>query len=205
MRPRPQPRKRWVRARFAMLDARALYRLMTWLSPAYPIGAFSYSSGIEWAVEAGDIHDATSLQSCLTVMIAEGGGYCDAVFFAHAYRAAADGDDAVLRAYGRACDGLCALAGTAFGDNGAGPRLPRHNARGVAARARSTGSRRSPMAPSRFPSRSRSRARATALRFPSPSLLCARARGKSHLGRNTPPFRSASPTASASSPRSSRW
>ena len=35
----------------------ALYRLMTWLSPAYPIGAFSYSSGIEWAVEAGDIKD----------------------------------------------------------------------------------------------------------------------------------------------------
>ena len=36
----------------------ALYRLMAWLSPAYPVGAFSYSSGIEWAVEAGDISDA---------------------------------------------------------------------------------------------------------------------------------------------------
>ena len=80
------------------LDARALYRLMTWLSPAYPIGAFSYSGGIEWAVEAGDIRDAASLQSWLAVMIAEGGGYCDAVFFAHAYRAAAHKDDAALRA-----------------------------------------------------------------------------------------------------------
>jgi urease accessory protein len=30
----------------------ALYRLMAWLSPSYPIGAFSYSSGIEWAVRA---------------------------------------------------------------------------------------------------------------------------------------------------------
>jgi urease accessory protein len=79
------------------LDARALYRLMTWLSPAYPIGAFSYSGGIEWAVEAGDIRDAASLQSWLAVMFAEGGGYCDAVFFAHAYRAAAHGDDAALR------------------------------------------------------------------------------------------------------------
>ena len=39
-------------------DAAALYRLMAWLSPAYPVGAFSYSSGIEWAVEAGDITDA---------------------------------------------------------------------------------------------------------------------------------------------------
>jgi len=80
------------------LDPRALYRLMTWLSPAYPIGAFSYSSGIEWAVEAGDIRDAATLQSWLAVMIADGGGYCDGVFFAHAWRAAADADDAALRA-----------------------------------------------------------------------------------------------------------
>ena len=39
-------------------EAAALYRLMTWLSPSFPVGAFSYSSGIEWAVEAGDIVDA---------------------------------------------------------------------------------------------------------------------------------------------------
>ena len=31
-------------------DEAALYRLMAWLSPSYPVGAFSYSSGIEWAV-----------------------------------------------------------------------------------------------------------------------------------------------------------
>src|SRR5882757_148403 len=42
-------------------EAAALYRLMSWLSPAFPVGAFSYSSGIEWAVEAGDIADAASL------------------------------------------------------------------------------------------------------------------------------------------------
>ena len=42
--------------------APALYRLMAWLSPAFPVGAFSYSSGIEWAVEAGDIKDADTLQ-----------------------------------------------------------------------------------------------------------------------------------------------
>jgi urease accessory protein len=43
-------------------DAAALYRLMTWMSPAYPVGAFSYSGGIEWAVEAGDIADARIVQ-----------------------------------------------------------------------------------------------------------------------------------------------
>jgi urease accessory protein len=78
-------------------DPAELYRLMAWLSPAYPIGAFSYSSGIEWAVEAGDISDAATLERWLAVMIADGGGFCDAAFLVHAFRAVADGDDAALR------------------------------------------------------------------------------------------------------------
>jgi urease accessory protein len=80
------------------IEAAALYRLMAWLSPAYPVGAFSYSSGIEWAVEAGDIKDAETLRVWLAVMLGEGGGFCDAVFFVHAYRAIAAQDDAALRA-----------------------------------------------------------------------------------------------------------
>ena len=78
-------------------DPAALYRLMAWLSPAYPIGAFSYSSGIEWAVEAGDIADAATLQRWLAVMVADGGGFCDSVFLVHAFRAVGAGDDASLR------------------------------------------------------------------------------------------------------------
>ena len=77
--------------------AAALYRLMAWLSPAYPVGAFSYSGGIEWAVESGDIKDAETLKRWLAVMIAEGGGFCDAVFFVHAHRAIQTGDDKALR------------------------------------------------------------------------------------------------------------
>jgi urease accessory protein len=79
-------------------DAAALYRLMAWLSPAYPVGAFSYSSGIEWAVESGDIKDAETLRAWLAVMISEGSGFCDAVLFIHAHRAIAANDDAGLRA-----------------------------------------------------------------------------------------------------------
>jgi urease accessory protein len=70
----------------------ALYRLMTWLSPSYPVGAFSYSSGIEWAVEAGDIKDADSLHDWLAVMIADGSGFCDCVFFRHAHEGAEAAD-----------------------------------------------------------------------------------------------------------------
>jgi urease accessory protein len=78
-------------------EAAALYRLMTFLSPAFPVGAFSYSSGIEWAVEAGDITDAATLREWLTAMLVDGSGFCDAVFLAQAHRAVEAGDMASLR------------------------------------------------------------------------------------------------------------
>src|SRR5205809_7691889 len=68
-------------------ETAALYRLMTWLSPSCPVGAYSYSSGIEWAVEAGDITDAVSLQGWLAAVLTDGSGFCDAVFLAQAHRA----------------------------------------------------------------------------------------------------------------------
>jgi urease accessory protein len=77
-------------------EAAALYRLTTWLSPSFPVGAFSYSSGIEWAVEAGDISDAASLQGWLAAMLAEGPGFCDGVFLAQTHRVASSGDQAML-------------------------------------------------------------------------------------------------------------
>jgi urease accessory protein len=78
-------------------EAAALYRLMTWLSPAFPVGAFSWSSGIEWAVEAGDIVDMATLTDWLASMLADGPGFCDGIFLAHAHRAAAACNDAGLR------------------------------------------------------------------------------------------------------------
>jgi urease accessory protein len=82
----------------APLPSAALYRLMAWLSPAFPVGAFSYSSGIEWAVEAGDVANADTLKRWLGVMLADGSGYCDAVLFAHSHRAIAAEDDKSLHA-----------------------------------------------------------------------------------------------------------
>lgn len=77
--------------------AAALYRLMTWLSPAFPVGGFAYSSGIEWAVEAGDIADAGTLRDWLAAMLVEGAGRSDAIFLAHAHRAVEMADDVALR------------------------------------------------------------------------------------------------------------
>jgi urease accessory protein len=75
-------------------EAATLYRLMTWLSPSFPVGGFSYSSGLEWAVEAGDITDAASLRDWLQTMLADGSGFCDGVFLAHTHRAVRAGDQA---------------------------------------------------------------------------------------------------------------
>lgn len=78
-------------------ETAALYRLMAWLSPSFPVGAFSYSSGIEWAVEAGDIRDAATLKDWLSLMMSDGAGFCDAVLFVQAHRAVGGGDETALR------------------------------------------------------------------------------------------------------------
>ncbi len=67
---------------------KALYRLLAWLSPAYPIGAFSYSHGVETAVEEGFIKDRTSLVTWLETVLRDGTGRVDGALFAGAWRAA---------------------------------------------------------------------------------------------------------------------
>lgn len=69
---------------------------MTWLSPSFPVGAFSYSSGLEWAVEAGDVTDIATLHDWLSVMMANGSGFCDGIFLAQAHRCVARNDMAAL-------------------------------------------------------------------------------------------------------------
>lgn len=66
----------------------ALYRLLTWLSPAYPIGAFSYSQGLETAVELKLIDDALTTQQWLEDMLHHGSVWSDAVIFANSHKAA---------------------------------------------------------------------------------------------------------------------
>ena len=69
---------------------------MTWLSPAFPVGAYSYSHGLEWAVEARLVHGRASLADWIEAVLAQGAGRIDAVFLAKALRAAKMGDAAAL-------------------------------------------------------------------------------------------------------------
>jgi urease accessory protein len=92
------------------IDDRALVRLMTWLSPAFPVGAYSYSHGLEWAVEVRRVWDCTSLADWTAAVLAHGAGRMDAVFLAAAMRAANAGDTAAL---GSIAERAAATRGTA--------------------------------------------------------------------------------------------
>lgn len=61
--------------------------LLAWLSPAFPVGSYAYSHGIEWAFESGDVTDAKSTEIWITDLVACGGPWSDAVLLASAHRA----------------------------------------------------------------------------------------------------------------------
>lgn len=67
---------------------RATLTLTQWLSPAFPVGAFTYSHGLEAAVHAGWITDAASLGAWLEDLVTLGSAHTDALFVAAAYHAA---------------------------------------------------------------------------------------------------------------------
>ena len=56
------------------LSPSALLKLQSWLSPAFPIGSYSYSHGLEWAVEQGHVHDRKSLVDWLDADLCHGSG-----------------------------------------------------------------------------------------------------------------------------------
>jgi urease accessory protein len=71
----------------------ALLRLMTWLSPAFPVGGFAYSHGLERAVHDGLISDQAELEAWLATLLDIGSAWNDAVLFAEAWRRARSGGD----------------------------------------------------------------------------------------------------------------
>lgn len=65
---------------------------MAWLSPAFPVGSFAYSSGLERAVHDGLVPDSGSLRTWIETLLRNGAVWNDAVLFAEAHHA---GDDAL--------------------------------------------------------------------------------------------------------------
>ncbi len=63
-----------------------LLTLVQWLSPAFPVGGYAYSHGLESAVSEGEVTSAAQLQGWLSGVLAEGAGRSDAILLAQALR-----------------------------------------------------------------------------------------------------------------------
>ena len=73
----------------APVDHASLYRLMSWLSPSFPVGAFSYSHGLEFAVEKGLVNDRRSLVDWIATLLRHGSGVSDGILLCAAWDACA--------------------------------------------------------------------------------------------------------------------
>ena len=96
------------RCRTAMDET--ISKLFAWLSPGYPVGGFTFSHGLEWAVEAGDVRDRETLADWVADILEHGAGRTDAVLLAGAWRAERAGDAAALAAVAELADALAPSA-----------------------------------------------------------------------------------------------
>jgi len=100
----------------------AILTLAQWFSPAYPIGSFSYSHGLEWAVETQQVRCSRSLRDWLEDVLQFGAGQSDALFLAAAFKASDRAEiawiDATCCAYAASKERLSETRqqGAAFGE-----------------------------------------------------------------------------------------
>ncbi len=83
-----------IRTTIGMTDVATALRLQSWFSPAFPIGGFSYSHGLEPAIDRGVVKDRAGLVAWLETLLRQGSARIDARFFAAAWRKSSDVDAA---------------------------------------------------------------------------------------------------------------
>ncbi len=74
-----------------MTHTAALQKLLTWLSPAFPVGAFAWSAGLETAISEGQVTTSDATRNWIEGVLFHGGIHTDAILLAHAHRAQSDG------------------------------------------------------------------------------------------------------------------
>lgn len=77
------------------IEAPQLLLLLTWMSPAFPTGAFAYSHGLEWAIETGLVGNADEVRGWIGDLLARGSGWSDAVLFSRCWEEDAAGLNAL--------------------------------------------------------------------------------------------------------------
>lgn len=68
-----------------MADTASLQRLLTWLSPAFPVGAFAYSAGLETVIADNTLTTAENLANWLEGNLCHGTAHSDAIILASAH------------------------------------------------------------------------------------------------------------------------
>ncbi len=79
------------------LPTGGLHALLAWMSPSFPVGAYTYSHGLERVIEDGTVFDAATLYAWLDGVLRHGAGRSDAVLLVHAMSAATLGDEKAFR------------------------------------------------------------------------------------------------------------
>jgi urease accessory protein len=67
------------------IETGQLLLLLNWMSPAFPIGAYAYSHGLEWAIESGQVSSPQEVEEWISDVITRGSGWNDAVLFTLSY------------------------------------------------------------------------------------------------------------------------
>jgi len=80
-----------------MVADAGLLKLLAWLSPSFPVGAFAYSHALEAAIDEGIVADRASLQAWIEDLLEHGSPRADSVFFMCAHRAVAADDGAAFQ------------------------------------------------------------------------------------------------------------
>ncbi len=80
------------------MSAAGRLTLAQWLSPAFPVGGFAFSQGLEWAIARGEVGTAEALRGWLEGCLAQGAGRSDAILLCLALRGEDSGLDDLARA-----------------------------------------------------------------------------------------------------------
>ena len=116
------------------MDDAALCRLLAWTSPAFPVGGYSYSHGLETAVAEGLVADAAGLREWTADALEYGAGRVDGAWLAAAHDAARAGDWPRFERLAADARGAARKRRDRARGRGPGRGVPRHRTRRVAAR-----------------------------------------------------------------------
>jgi urease accessory protein len=88
----------------------SLYILQTWFSPSYPVGAYTYSHGLENAFETGLVTNVDQAVQWIGQIVASGNGFADAVFVSQCFKATSDNNETRLKDIAEYAIAFCGTA-----------------------------------------------------------------------------------------------